>query len=281
VRQGLLTKGQLRSRCWQRLFRDVYVGRHQNGTLPHDLLCRAAMLALPRTGAAISGASAAYLVGADVLPRNAPVEITIPRRSCLSRQAGLSLHYSGLCPSDVVALRGIAVTTPVRTAFDLARWYPLDDAVVGIDALLTHCDLSVEAVRAYAETGTRLRLHGAARLDDALSLVETGAESPMETRLRLLLVRAGLPVPVLQQRVYDERGEVLARLDIAYIDHMVGIEYDGGHHRDTFQRDLQRQNILHSLGWTILRFTAEDVLRRSPRTVAHVGSVLSARSAQR
>jgi very-short-patch-repair endonuclease len=108
-----------------------------------------------------------------------------------------------------------------------------------------------------------------------LSLVSAGAESPMETRLRLLLVRAGLPAPELQHRLHDDRGVALARLDLAYEDRKVGIEYDGGHHRDTFERDLARQNVLHSLGWTILRFTADDVLRHPARTAAQVRAVLS------
>jgi very-short-patch-repair endonuclease len=67
-------------------------------------------------------------------------------------------------------------------------------------------------------------------------------------------------------------GHFLARLDLAYPARRLGLEYDGDHHRDrvTFQRDIRRLNRLRLLGWTVLRFTADDVLRNPDRVVAYV-----------
>ncbi len=52
----------------------------------------------------------------------------------------------------------------------------------------------------------------------------------METRLRLLLVRAGLPRPQVQWVVQDEVAREAVWLDLAYPEHMIGIEYDGAEH---------------------------------------------------
>jgi len=86
-----------------------------------------------------------------------------------------------------------------------------------------------------------------------LMLCDPRAESPMETRLRMILIAGRLPWPVTQYPVYDENGFV-ARLDLAYPQYKIGVEYDGDHHRtrDAFQRDLRRINALHACGWTIL-----------------------------
>jgi hypothetical protein len=110
------------------------------------------------------------------------------------------------------------------------------------------------------------------RLASVLALAAPGAESPMETRLRLALVRAGLPVPVLQHRVSDRAGALVARLDLAYVESRLGIEYDGDCHLDPIvvRKDLLRQNALRALGWTLLRFTADDVLRHPARMITQV-----------
>jgi len=98
----------------------------------------------------------------------------------------------------------------------------------------------------------------------------------METRLRLVLARAGLPPPALQHRVWNEAGACVARLDLAYVDARLGIEYDGQCHWEprAIRKDLRRQNALRALSWTLLRFTADDVLRHSKRLVTQVRSAL-------
>ena len=99
----------------------------------------------------------------------------------------------------------------------------------------------------------------------------------METRLRLLLIRAGLPRPVLQHRLVDGRGFPIARLDLAYVAHRLGVEYDGQHHFEepAVRKDLRRQNALRSLGWTLLRFNSDDLLRHPGRLVAEVRAALA------
>ncbi|HKF18896.1 MAG TPA: DUF559 domain-containing protein [Candidatus Dormibacteraeota bacterium] len=272
VGRDLITKRQLDSGAWQRPFHDVYV--HERIALTHRVRCQAVALLLP-PGAAISGGSAALLSGADVLGPDAPVEVTVPPHLRMRRRPGIAVRYSELCASDVLSVAGVRITTPVRTGFDLARRNKVDDAVVGVDALLMRCDVTVDQISAYANDG-RTAWRGISRLWKVLSLARRGAESPMETRLRLLLIRAGLPAPLLQHPVCDDSGAFVARLDLAYPDARLGIEYDGELHWNpkAVRKDLLRQNALRASSWSLLRFTADDVLRHPRRLAAQVRSAL-------
>ena len=272
MRRGVLTKRRLTSSPWRRLFHDVYV--HVDVAVTHAVRCRAVGLFLP-SSAAISGGSAALLHGADVVGQHAPVEITVPPRRWMARQPGLAVRYSELGTGDVASRHGVRATNPVRTAFDLARRSSLEDAVVAVDALSTNCGLTIEEIAAYANDG-RASWRGVGRLAKVLSLAAVGAESPMETRLRLVLARAGLPAPVLQYPVWGGDGTCVARLDLAYVEARLGIEYDGECHweRRAVRKDLLRQNALRAAGWTLLRFTSDDVLVHPQRLVAQVRAAL-------
>jgi very-short-patch-repair endonuclease len=111
----------------------------------------------------------------------------------------------------------------------------------------------------------------------ALDLARLEVESPMETRLRLAIVFGGLPEPVVQYAVRTPQGRFVARLDLAYPEKRVGLEYDGDHHRDreTFRADAVRLNRLRLLDWSVLRFTADDVLRNPDRMLAQIRAALN------
>ncbi|MBO0683460.1 MAG: DUF559 domain-containing protein [Candidatus Dormibacteraeota bacterium] len=243
--------------------------------LSHLARCQAVALILP-SGAAISGASAACALGADLAGTDTPVEVSVPPHKRMSARRGISVHYGELAAGDIVQRAGIAVTSAVRTAFDLARRGPLVEAVVGLDALLQVSALEPEAIAEYAAAG-RAGWRGVRRLGAVLALAARGAESPMETRLRLALITAGLPRPDLQHRVLDRTGRVVARLDLAYPAYRLGIEYDGDSHWDprAVRKDLRRQNALRALGWSLLRFTADDVVHNQVRLVKQVVAALA------
>ncbi|NJC69492.1 DUF559 domain-containing protein [Planosporangium thailandense] len=246
---------------------DVYL--HRDAELDHLTWCNAAALLLP-AGGAISGASAAYLYGADLLPRDPPVEASIPRDRSLAARPMLRVRRARLDPGDLRRIGRLPVTTPVRTAFDLAR-RRRTEAVIGLDALLNRRITDKEKIIEYADA--RRGWPGAAGVPAVLALARP-AESPMETRLRLLIIDAGLPCPVVQYEVYDG-GRFVARLDLAYPAVRLGIDYDGDHHRDrvTFRRDVARLNALRAAGWTVLRFTADDVLHHPERLVHQITAV--------
>ena len=77
----------------------------------------------------------------------------------------------------------------------------------------------------------------------AIANADPKAESPMETRLRLLLVLAGLPTPLSQVSIRNAKGDFAGRVDLYYPDHHLGIEYDGGPHKDQLAEDNRRQNL--------------------------------------
>jgi len=117
---------------------------------------------------------------------------------------------------------------------------------------------------------------GTSGLPAVLAAADEGSESPMETRARLVLVSGGLPRPVTQYTVVDQHGRTVARLDLAYPEKKVGVEYEGAGHRDSrvFQKDLRRHNRLHAAGWTILRYGPGDVYNRPEHMIAEVRQAL-------
>jgi very-short-patch-repair endonuclease len=194
------------------------------------------------------------------------VEASVPRTRHAVSHPRLRVQRTRLDPGDTRSVGWLTATTPTRTAFDLAR-RSRTEALIGVDALLRRRVIGLDTVSAYLKE--RSSWPGAKEAAEVLRLARP-AESPMETRLRLLLIDAGLPCPVVQHQV----GRY--RLDLAYPKLKVAIEYDGDHHRDraTFRRDVARLNALRAAGWTVLRFTADDVLRDPARIIAQVTTVL-------
>jgi hypothetical protein len=174
----------------------------------------------------------------------------------------------------------VPVTAPARIAFDLGKGRNLREAVVALDALLYQRVIRPENLGEIVSA--RIGWPGVGRFRQAVSLARPHVESPMETRMRLLLVDAGLPEPTVQHTVHDSRGYFVARLDLAYERLRIGLEYDGDHHRDRdiFRNDAVRLNRLRLLGWSVLRFTADDVVRYPERLVAQVRRALNATSAR-
>jgi len=87
----------------------------------------------------------------------------------------------------------------------------------------------------------------------------------METRLRIELIRARLPRPLVQAELRDAAGCFIGRADLYYPDRRLVIEYDGENHRDRLVADLRRQNALVNAGYHLLRFTVADL--RAPGSV--------------
>ncbi|GAB2928582.1 DUF559 domain-containing protein [Micromonospora polyrhachis] len=269
VGEGLLTRRMLTGPTWCRLLPDVYVHRDAFARADHRMWCDAVALLLP-PGAAIGGLSAAYLWGVDLLPRDAPVSVVLPPARRMRTHPMLDLGRSVLPAGDLTRFAGLPVTTPVRTAFDLGRRTPRSQAVIALDALLHRRVVKREKLRAYLDE--HAGWPGMPLLREVLALAEPLAESPMETRLRLLLVDAGLPRPIAQHEIRAPTGRFVARVDLAYPDSRIAIEYEGDHHRERaqFRRDVTRLNALRAAGWLVLRFTADDVLRKPARVVREV-----------
>lgn len=163
---------------------------------------------------------------------------------------------------------GIPLTTPASTAFDIGRRTPIRLAAVQrLDALARGTDVKITDVEAVVADHRGAR--GLIRLSRVLPLVDSGAESPQETRTRLALIDAGLPKPQTQ----------MARVDMGYEELRVGIEYDGPQHWTDPAlrgRDIDRRTALADLGWTIIRATSELLRYREATFIGRVVAAMEA-----
>jgi len=230
------------------------------------------------TGAAFSGRTAAWLHGLDVTPCD-PIEITIPERTGTRRRAGASVCRTALSAKEIVRRRNLPTTSALRTVVDLGGRNPLTEGVVAADMFLHAGLVSIDKLRTYIAEHSGVK--GIARLRRAVELAEPKAESAMETRLRMLLILAGLPRPEVQVSVHADDGRFLGRPDLLYRRERLAIEYDGGNHRERMVDDNRRQNGLVGAGLRLLRFTAADVYGTPDLVAAQVrhglvGSLLAA-----
>ena len=272
LQTGVLTPDQLRSSAWRRLRRDVYA----DAALPvdHRLLVSGVGLVAPK-GAVFSGLSALVLAGGDAFAAPGdPVEVTLPAGERWRAVPGVRVRTALLAEDDVVVGRlGLARTGPGRTALDLVRRGPVDEAVVLLDQLVVAGLADLAGLRVAAAALPRCR--GSAVAREVTRLADGLAESPQETRLRLLLLRAGFPPPVPQFRVFDGEG-FIGRVDFAYPELKIAIEYDGLWHAEPgqFAKDRGRLNRLLAAGWRVIFVTAAD-LHRPSRLLARVAAELA------
>jgi hypothetical protein len=264
-----LSRSQLQGASWRRMGGGLYVWA---GLAESPALVLAATRRRLPVGAAFSGRTAAWLHGLDMPPCE-PVEVTIPAECGISTRSGICVRRAELWDGEIVERRAMPTTSALRTAADLGSRLPLVEAVVAVDMALHERLVDLAALDRYvAERPWR---KGIARLRRTLDLAEPAAESPMETRLRLLLVSAGLPRPQAQVTLCDEQGRFLARPDLYYPAQRLCLEYDGATHRDRLAEDNQRQNRLLKAGFRILRFTAADVSRNPDSIAWQVRAALS------
>lgn len=270
VAAGLLTANRLRGATWRRLFPDVYV--HRDLPVTHALLaCAAAGLVVP--GAVVTGCSAAVLWGVDLAGAGDDVELTVPPGRHPVRVPGLCVRRAHLPGEWLRRRRGVPATSPEATTVRVAGALHGDEAVVAVDRLVVSGIVDLEPVRALA---AGVRGAGSARARTACRLADGLAESPQETRLRLLVLRGGLPAPVAQFVVHDVDGFV-GRVDFAWPDRRVAVEYDGAWHAEPgqFARDRRRLNRLQAAGWRVVFVTAADLFRPA-ELLARIAAALTA-----
>ncbi len=273
-----VTRQELRGPRFRRLARGVHVA----ADVPDSLLlrCQGLSLVLP-ADAAFSGLTAAALHGLPLPsdPRLPPVPAVIEARVAdpgsvprLSRVRTGSLWIG----TEVVQCHGVRVTSLAHTWVELAGRLRHGDAVAVGDALLAR---GVDRPELEAATESRAGRRGVRRLRAVLADVRSGVDSPRETQLRLLLLRAGLPEPACGQDVVDELGQWLARPDLSWARYKVIAEYDGRAHHltpDRWQQDLLRREQLERAGWIVIVITARD-LERPERVAARVADALRRR----
>lgn len=254
---GRVSRRTLRSRH-QRIYRDVYLPAGQKIT---PVTRAAAAWLWSGRAATAAGLSAAALHGSKWIDVGDPAEL-IRAQACPVE--GIVIHRETLADDEVCAVRGIVATTPARTAFDLGRRNTLVQAIIRVDALANATGLHRADIEPLVQRHRGAR--GLVQLRSVLNLVDGGAESPQETRTRLLLLAAGFPRPNTQIVECDEYGYFIGRMDMGWRRWKVGIEYDGPQHWTDpaiRARDIDRGAELAVRGWTMVR-VSRDILRYRP-----------------
>jgi hypothetical protein len=255
IAEGALTPRQLREGPYVRVLRGVYA----DPSLPRDhlLRCRAAALLMPRA-AALGARSAAAVLGAPPPNYIDPVTVVLPAGEQWRGPVGVRVHRAPLPRQDVRESEdGLRHTGPVRTAWDVASLERTATAVGVLDAMLGAGQLDVGQLQQLARDG--VGRWGVRRVRQAFELVDARSESPPESWVRVACALAGLPAPVPQYEVVHE--ERLARVDLAWPDARLIVEYDGDYHFDGLQivRDDVRLSWLVAAGWRIIRLSAADL----------------------
>ncbi|HZN83744.1 MAG TPA: hypothetical protein VFC01_29270 [Mycobacterium sp.] len=275
LEDGALTFRELR-RFHQAVYPGVWAPRGVE--LSATDRAKAAWLWSRRDGV-IAGLSASAMLGAKWIDDDLAVELIHTNRRSPPL---ITVHTDELLSGETQTIRGLPVTAPARTAFDLGRRLSLKDGVQRIDALMNATDVKVDNIETVA--GTHPGVRGLRQLRQTLDLVDGGAESPYESLTRLLLVQAGFPRPQTQIRVLDEDGCVIARIDMGWRKYLVGVDFEGAHHwTDPKSRtwDIERYHLLPELGWTDIRLTS-GILHNTPqRFLDRVGAALIARGCPR
>lgn len=262
ARRAGLTKSALKGRSWRRIGTGLYCwsGLEED---PWQVL-HAWRDSLPRE-TLFAGTTAAWISGLEFNPTN-PVEIIVPLHSGIRSRPELRVRHCKIPASETVTFRGLRVTNLHRILRDLCHRLPRVDALVAIDM----------ALRKKLTTVTALGRYGGGRKLRSLAALAAPAESPMETRLRWLLIQRGLPRPEVQVKLGDDNP--LGRADLYYPAARLILEFDGGNHRDRLVEDNRRQNLLLSAGFRLLRFTSSDVYNHPDLVEAQVRSALAFRT---
>lgn len=252
VLAGSITRAALRWN-FRTIFPDVYLPREVEPTLSHRTV--GAWLWSRRRGV-ITGRAAAALHGAKWIDDNTSIEVLWANNHC---PTGIITRRERIAPDEIVWINGMAVATPARAGLDLGRYLPRNVAVAHLDALAAATTVTADEILGL--THRYKGRHGVRRCREAVELMDAGAQSPQETRLRLLFIDSGFPPPDTQIPVVDANGYTFAYLDMGWEKLGIAVEYDGDHHRtdiNQYRWDARRLRRIADANWIVIRVMAGD-----------------------
>lgn len=267
---GLSPKA-LRGPGYRRLFRNVLVSA---ATAPTPVQRVRGALALHVTDAWASHASAARVKGAPI-PTIADEHVSVRHQKLRRHHRGVRCHVGD--PQGVVVEHGMRVSGDVQMFIELSGQLTLVDLVVVGDWLARRRGVTPEQL---------VRACGRSRHKDcrkalvAARYVRSGVDSPMETRLRMLMVLAGLPEPEINLKIRAEDGEVIRMYDLSYPAVRVAVEYNGKLHVEVienWEEDLERRADMDDDDWRLVVVVSSGIFKDPLRTLRRVHRVLLAR----
>ena len=208
----------------------------------------------------------------------------------LRRRKGVAGHRLRIRDGDLVEVDGLRLTSVARTWVDLGSMLPLDELVVAGDAIVSEHARSFGPPKVAVVPLAELRrfvddangIHGVRRARLALELLRVGVDSPPESKLRLMLEGAGLPVFAPNCRVDDALGRPVWT-DLGNVRYRTCIEYEGLHHLAPEQQamDAYRDQRVADAGWRQVRINRIDMERGSDWVVSRVTHTLRKRGWRR
>lgn len=229
-----------------------------------------------------SHVTAARLHGLPLPPRHAmgsdlDVAVEIPNQC--PRMPGVRGHRLTPGSVSIVEVGSLRVASPVDTWRQMSTLLTVDDLVVVGDALVRRNKPLATLPELRAAVVRHGRHRGARRLREALESVRPRVDSPNETQLRLILVRNGLPEPVVNGIIVDSAGTQLATGDLVYREYRVLVEYDGEQHRtdqDQYNWDIDRLDRIRDAGWRVVRVNRSHMAGNAVLAVRKVEAALRA-----
>lgn len=256
----------------------------------HVLLTRA-VVAQACTSVVVSHGSGLVLHGAPTWGIDlADVHITRRDGRTGRKEAGVNQHRGCLVDSDVTSIDGIDVMRPTRLALEITTVASVEAALAVVNDLLHRgCTTLPELAARY---GDMRAWPSTLSTDVVLRLADPAIESVGESRTYYLCFRHGLPMPVCQYEVRDESGRLIGRVDFAWPELGVFLEFDGRVKYEKLLRPGQRasdvvlaekrreEEICRTTGWRCVRISWAD-LAHPERTAALIRSTLYPRTARR
>jgi hypothetical protein len=287
------THRDLAGPLWQRLHHGVHADAAMDPTDP-DVRIGAVAAVLP-PGAAITGWAGLRLLGVSALDgrsgaggrRLRPVTVSVGRSGVLRPRPGMVLDRTPLPDDDLAGVDGVPVTTAARCCAYLATHEPVETSTSFIDAAVRAGVAPLAPVR-HRLAGT-VRRHGAPRAQLVATLVDGRSKSLAESVLKVVwVVAAGLPYPLVNRLLVDDRGQVLGEPDLLDRESALVGEYDGSTHRELASHawDNHREEGFEDHNLVVVRATSLDLWPRRSELVrrlraGHRGGLARDRSRDR
>ncbi|HEV2784208.1 MAG TPA: DUF559 domain-containing protein [Actinophytocola sp.] len=267
----------LRDGLLEQPWRGVIVARDQSARL--ETRAAAALLAVGER-AVLSGPTAAALHGCTAAAECGDIHVTVPYQCRADSRRGLIVHHDRFAAADVTTRIGLPVLVLDLIIAELLCAQPRRLALACADQALAALPPSRrEDFRAAVDDRlvNRDDRRGTRRAEVLLGLATGLAESPPESWLRLLVADAGFPLPEPQYEIRDLAGRLVYRLDLAWPDLRVALEYDGYEaHEGRAEADAERDRRLAGRGWVVIRVRARD-LSKPDRVLAELRRAFEAR----
>jgi very-short-patch-repair endonuclease len=278
-------RGQSRGRLRAKDLTAPFPGIRMSAELPESFETRlAAYKPFMTDDRCFSHVTAAQLYGIP-LPRElqsvSGIHLSVPFPAFPPRMKGLTGHrlYTSYRARE---FRGFRVIRPEVSWCQLATSLTLDELIVAGDYLVQRKRPLCTVADLAAATNTIGRTRGLTNARYALADVRSGTDSPMESVLRLLIIRSGLSEPVIGHTVRDQRGDFVATPDLSYVAERIALEYEGSIHQSdpqVFAEDIERRELLEDAEWLVIRVIARHVYTTPHELLQRITRALVARKA--